>query len=185
MADGCEVMADEQHGEAHAPLQVPERGQERRPDRHVESRGDLVGDEYRRIDGERTGDGHALALAARELPRHPVGAAGVETDQFQQSADALFAAAAVQPDEGPGRFGERLTDRHAGVECRVRVLENQLDLLAQPASTDRPAASVLPSADRDPPGARAVQPDDRTCQSGLSRTGLADQADRRAPGNLQ
>src|SRR3546814_10531586 len=62
-------MGDEEDGHAVAPLDVLDERQDLRLRRHIEGRGRLVGDQQRRLQGERHGDHDALALAAGKLVR--------------------------------------------------------------------------------------------------------------------
>ena len=52
-----------------AALDPPDLEPKRQPDRRVERRQRLVEQQYRRLDGERPGEGDALLLATRQLVR--------------------------------------------------------------------------------------------------------------------
>ena len=69
----AEVVADELHRHADLVLQFGHQVEDLRLDRHVERRGRFVGDQQRGAAGQRHGDHHALAHAARELVRIGVG----------------------------------------------------------------------------------------------------------------
>ena len=66
-----EVVRDHQDRETLF-AQAVEHVEDTRPDGDVEHRDRLVGDEHVRLEHERRGDRHPLALAARELVRVPV-----------------------------------------------------------------------------------------------------------------
>src|SRR5713226_3311138 len=74
----------------------------------------------------------ALALAARELVRVAAQVVGVETDRLEQVHHALLPLALVLgqlvDDE---RLSDDRADRHARVERRVGVLEDDLHVAAQ------------------------------------------------------
>ena len=65
----AEVVRDEEHGHAVAPLQLDDEFQDLRLCGDVERGGRLVRDEERRLERERDGDADALALPAGELVR--------------------------------------------------------------------------------------------------------------------
>ena len=67
--DDREVVRDEQVRQPEVLLQVVQEVEHLRLHGHVERRHGLVEDEKLRIDGERSGDPDALALASRELVR--------------------------------------------------------------------------------------------------------------------
>ena len=65
----AEVVGDQHDGRADAVLEVAHQVEDLRLDGDVERGGRLVGDQQLRVAGERDGDHHALAHAARELVR--------------------------------------------------------------------------------------------------------------------
>ncbi len=67
--DDTEIVCDEEHGHATLTLQFEKQVENLRLDRHVERRGRLVGDQQRRIAGERHGDRRTLPHAARQFVR--------------------------------------------------------------------------------------------------------------------
>ena len=87
----AEVVGHEDHRGARLLAQLADALEDLGLDRHVERRGGLVGDQHRRVAGEREGDHHALAHAARELERivvHPLARAR-DPDLLQQLDRAL------------------------------------------------------------------------------------------------
>ena len=71
-----QVVGDEQVGQAALATQVEHQPQELGPDRDVEHRHRLVGDDDLRVHDQRTGDDDALALAAGQLVRVAEGEVG-------------------------------------------------------------------------------------------------------------
>jgi hypothetical protein len=84
LANDAEVVGDEQQRHAVARLQRLQELQDLRLDGDVERRRRLVGDQEVGLVGQRHGDHHALALAARELMR-----IGVEPRRRLGNADLL------------------------------------------------------------------------------------------------
>ncbi len=80
MAHHAQIVADEQAGEIELAAQLQEQIEDLRLDGDIEGGHRLVADQQIGLHGQRAGDGDALALAARELMRIPVGEIGVETD---------------------------------------------------------------------------------------------------------
>src|SRR5207237_1724687 len=78
------------------------------------------------IEGERARDADALPLATRELVRVAVREIRVEADGLEQVAHARLAAAAGADAVHRQRLGDDVPDGHAGVERRIRILEDDL-----------------------------------------------------------
>jgi len=125
LLDGREVVADEQAGEAVLALESAKERQNLLLDRHVEGRDRLVGDDEGGIAHERAGDGHALALAARELVREAPPEAR-KADLLQHRVRAPRLCAGVEAGRESQGLGHDGADAHARVERRVGVLEDDL-----------------------------------------------------------
>ena len=91
-ADDAEIVGDEDDRHAEPALQVGEQRQDLRLDGDVERGRRLVGDQDVRIVGERHGDHHALALAARQFVR--IGYRCAAPDRECRPASAVRARAA-------------------------------------------------------------------------------------------
>ncbi len=130
--DDAEVVRDQQHRHAHALLQLAQQLEDLRLDGDVERRGGLVGDEEVRLVGERHGDHHALALAARELMG--VGAEALlgllDADHVQQLQRALARRRRRHALVQDQRLTDLLRNRVQWVERRHRLLEDHADLVA-------------------------------------------------------
>ena len=138
-----------------------------------------------RLGGERAGDRDPLALAAGELDG--IAAGGVAT---AQPAPALGDLAPIVAREEPPSGGtdaaalERLTDRPARVERRVRALEDVLDPLAGLGGARArrrgracPAELISPVTD--------VQAGDAARERRLARAGLADERHALLPADIE
>ncbi len=127
-----EVVGDEQHGHAIGLLHALEQSENLRLHGDVERRGRLVGDQEIGTIGERHGDHHALALAARQLMRkgaEPLGRIG-NADLLQKLDDAganlLRAARAVKLED----LADLPLDRMQRIERGHRLLKHHGDLAA-------------------------------------------------------
>ena len=104
-----------------------------------------------RLDGEGARDGDALALAAAEFVRIFADVARREAHAFQQRRHLARHVAAGDVAVRGERLGERVVDRHARIERRIRVLENHLEIRprvrrSEPCKLARflPASTTLP-----------------------------------------
>ncbi len=179
-----QVVRDEQVGEAEFGLQPLEQVEHPGLDGDVEGGDGFVQHQQVGADGEGAGDGDPLALAAGELVRVAVGVRGVEADLAQQFGDApagLRGGGAL----GEQRFGEHVADRHPGVEGGGRVLEDDLDPGAQSPDRGPVEGGGVPAEEFDPAALRGGQPEDLVQGGGLAGAGLADQAERLAPPDVE
>ena len=144
MADGGEVVGDEQVGEPEVVLELVEEVEDAGLDGDVEGADRLVEDDEVGLQGERAGDADPLALAAGELVGVAVDGSGVEADVLEQGADLLGAVAAVAAVDAE-RVGHDRAGRQPGVQRRVGVLVDDLhprSELAQLGSASRPSTST-------------------------------------------
>ena len=118
------VVGDEHGRHVHLVVQAPQPVAQLLAHLRVEGAERLVEQQQARLDGERPGQGHALALAARELGRHPVGE-GLEVHELEQLghalADLVLRALADLEPEGDVAV-------HAHVLERGVVLEHEADV---------------------------------------------------------
>src|SRR5690554_1278077 len=132
LRNDAEVVRDQEHRHAETVTEPRNQLQDLGLDRHVERGGRLVGDQEVRLAGERDGDHHALALAARELMRVDIHALLRRGDADQpQHPDRLLARflpgnIAMQTH----RLGDLLAHRVHGVERRHRFLKDHRDVVA-------------------------------------------------------
>ena len=136
----------------------------------------LVEQQHLRLDRERAGERHALALAAGELVGVALLVAG-EPDDLEQLVDArgdpvLRLLADLHP--------ERDVVAHGHVLERGVVLEHEAD----PAPLRRHPGGVV-AADHDRAGVRLLQPRDDAQQRGLAGAARAQQRRERAVGDLE
>ena len=81
------VVGDQDGGDVDLVVQAPQPLAQLRADLRVEGAERLVEQQHARLDRERAGERHALALAARELARVALVVAG-EPDDAEQLVDA-------------------------------------------------------------------------------------------------
>ena len=159
-----------------------------RLDGDVERGGRLVGDQQRRLAGQRHGDHRPLPHAARKLVRVGGGALlrRVDADRLQQAhrlALALAPADAVAMQHQ--RLGDLPADRHHRVQRGHRLLEHHGDALRRAAAARRSAdwpissrpAKRMPALD---PAGRGHQPHQRQRGDALAAAAFADHAERAA-----
>ncbi len=131
-AHDAEVVGDEQKRHAEPLLQIFQQRQDLRLHGDVERRGRLVGDEEVGLVGERHGDHHALALAARQLMRiaaeAPLRVGYADLGQHLDGARArrLTGEAAMEQQD----FADLLLDGVQRVERGHRLLEHDGDVVA-------------------------------------------------------
>src|SRR5581483_4783031 len=130
-------------------------------------------------------DPDALPLPAGELVRIPVREVGVEADRLEQVADAALAVAARPLAVDEHRLLDDLPDRHARVERRVRILEDDLHLLAQLAQVVPARRRQLVAHEADGAAGRLQQLQDAVPGRRLAGAGLADEPERLALRDLE
>ena len=180
-----QIVRDEDVGEAEVALQRVEEVDHLRADRDVERRDRLVEDDQLRVESERPRDADPLPLAARELVREAVRVLRREPDRPQQLVHPGAPLRAVIATVDAERLADDVADRHARVERRVRVLEDDLHLpahLAHLAPTE--VRDVAPVED-DLARRRLDQLDQRAREGRLAAAGLADEPERLARAQCQ
>src|SRR5215204_5961210 len=171
-----EVVGDENVGEVELLLQILQEVDDLGLDGDVEGRDGLVADYEARVQRDGPGDPYPLALASRELVRVAVVVLRAEADHLEQFLHALFAVALyVVCLEG---LGDDVAHGHAGVEARVRVLE---DYLHVPAHAEHALAVVgqdVLAVEYDLALCRLQEPQDEAGQRALAAARLADEPER-------
>jgi hypothetical protein len=130
-------VGDEQQRQAELAAQLGQQVEHLCLDHHVQGGGRFVGDQQPRGAGQRHGDHHPLALAARQLVRVAGGPPGWQADLLQQLADAgvgrLVADLVVQVD--------RLGDLDADAPDRVEGVHGALEHDRRLGPAHRPQAA--------------------------------------------
>ena len=175
--DDRQVVADEHQGQAEVAAEVGQQVQDLRLDRDVERAGRLVADHDAGAHHQGTGDGHALALAARELGRQALALFGGETDAGQHLAHAR-PSLGVGHALGHQRHADDVDDPAARVERGERVLEHRLDQLCPLAAGHGAQGAAV---DQDVAAGGGMQAEDQAGQRGLAAAGFADDAEAAAP----
>ncbi len=137
--DDGEVVADEQARELQAGLEFLQELEESCLHRHVERTRGLIGDQQIGMERECSGDADALLLAARQLVREAVDVTRGQFDLLEQllhpALERLPLGLAGQED----RLADGFTDRHARVEARRRVLEDDPGFAPQGTKVSSPS----------------------------------------------
>ena len=172
-ADHVEIVADEQVGEVELLLEVHQQVQHLGLHRFIQGRDRLIKHDEAWLEGERTSDVHALALAAGEFVRVAGGKArGLQPHPGEQAAGALDGLA-LRHTVHPRPEGDRALDGHARVEGGVAVLEHHLGLRPEIAQGQRPAADAL-SVEQQVAGIVGDQAHDEPGRGGLAAARFAD-----------
>ncbi len=168
-------MGDDQCREAQVGAEFEQQGQDLAAYGGVQRGHGLVGDEHLRVQGQRSGDHHALALPAGQLVRvtqeEAVGRSQPGPGQGG-GHDVLLVRQAVDA----RALGDGLVHRVPGVERAGRVLEDELYLPA--VRLERLGAVVQDvSVVADLAGGGAFEAEQRAGERGLAAAGLADEGD--------
>ena len=136
----------------------------------VEVAGGLVGEDELRPVHEGAGNGHALQLAAGELPRHALGALG-ETDRAEHGRHSPRALCRIAAEQGQWQADIL---RHAQVGQNVEALENKTEAVpAQARERVVAERGELHAAERDRAAVGDVEPGDEVEQRRLADPRLA------------
>ena len=172
--DHVEVVGDEHVGQRALRLELLQEIQHLRLHRLVEGGHRLVEDQEPGIEHEGARDVDALALAAAQLVR--VAAAvetRVEADAAQHRARPLARLGARRAVHEQAE-GDGVLDGQAGVQRRVRVLEDQLHVAAQPLHARRRRAPHVLAGEPHGAGVGLDQTQDQPRQRRFAAAGLAD-----------
>ena len=187
-----QVMGDVEIGHVEPVGQLEHEVHDRDADAHIEHRRRLVRHYKRRVDDEGTGDGHPLALAARQLVREPEHErlSRSQTNEIEQLGD-LGLAVRHGPDPLHGEwFGNRVIDGAPGVHRLERILEDHLHV--GPESPQVVFARDVGDVDhlavvlkQDLAACDFKQLDEHSAGSGLAAARLADQPETLARIDLE
>ena len=173
-------MGDEHVGQAELGLQILQQIHHLRLDRHVQRRDRLVADDQLRVDGERAGDADALALAAGEFVRIAHHVPGRQADHLQQLLDPRALFLAVCDAVHLQRLGDDVADRHARIERRIGILEDDLDLPADHPHLPPLQGGDVGAVEFDAARGRLDQPHDQAAGGGFAAARFADHGQRLA-----
>ena len=160
LGDHAEIVGDDQDRHAEPALQFLQQVEDLRLDGDVERRGRLVGDQELGLAGQRHGDHHALAHAARQAMRivvDPLGATGCAPAR----ACRWRASRRLRPEDRvrQHRLGDLIADRVDRVERGHRLLEDHRDRGSahrRRSSAERPRGRGRRTARRPPRPRRAA-----------------------------
>jgi len=180
--DYGQVVRHEEISQGEGLLQVVQQVEHLRLDRHVQRRDRFVADDQFRAQRQGAGDPDPLTLTAGECVWVAVHVLNPQPDQFQEFARAMPQFLAAGQPVHDQRLGHDLHHRHARVQRRVRILEDDLHL--SPKGDHLPAGQmrdvhhlpVQPVVHR--AGGRRVLPQDQAPEGGLAAARLAHQPQR-------
>ena len=170
-------MTDEHQPQSQGGLEVLEEVEHLGAHRDVQGGGGLVGHDDVGVQGERSGDGDALALTTGDLPRQHVECAGGQPDQVEQVAHLGLTLLGRPDSVDVERVDERVVHDHARVEGRGRVLEDHRDAASQIA-TVRGRAPQGTTLEDDLTGGDRLQPHHDSGRGGLAATRLPHESQR-------
>gem|GEM_PF-1962577 len=136
-------MGDEDRGEADGLLRLGEEADDVRLHGDVERARGLVGNDQGRREGQRAGDGHALALAAGELRGVAAREIGGEPGGVEQLGDPLRALRAGADSTDVERLADAVADGAARVEGGDRVLRDDRGVPGRTVGEDGTRARLL------------------------------------------
>src|SRR5215218_2482591 len=138
--DHGEVVGYEDVGEVEFLLQVLQKVDDLRLDRDVQSRDWLVADDQARVESDGPCHPDPLPLSARKLVGVAIVVLGVQADHLEKLLHPPLAlAGATAHVVDPERLGDDVAYGHAGVQARIRVLEDDLHV---PPHAEHPLAIV-------------------------------------------
>jgi hypothetical protein len=153
---------------------------------YVESGHGLVEDEQLRVDSERAGDAHPLALPAGRLVRVSTRVLRPEPHVLEQRRHPSATLGAPGADRVHGQdLEERVRDRDAWVERGVRVLEDDLDALAQSGQISRRRPQDVEPVELDAAPRDGHEPQDRPGRGRLAAAGFTDEGERLSPVDVE
>ena len=184
-------MRDEEIRQILLFLQLRQQVQDLRLDGNVQRRYGLVADHERRIQSQAAGDADALALAAGELVRIAAEHIRGQTAALHHFEDIVAhgGIAALEHTVGDKALTDDLPDGHARVQGGIRVLVDQLQILAQDAHLlfgELFQVDVLAVLVVDDLAVRLrIQLQQRASERGFAASGLAHEAERLTGVNVQ
>jgi len=142
--DHRQVVRDHDVREPVSGLQPPHEVEDLGADRDVEGRDRLVGHDELGREREGTGQADPLPLAAGELVRVQLHRSRAQAHLVEQVGDALPLLGPAPQALNLQRLPQDRAHPHPRVEGRVRILEHELEILADlPQARAREAAEVL------------------------------------------
>jgi len=160
-----------------ARLEVAEQREHLRLDALVEGADGFVGHQQVRVEVERPREREALFLSAGEFVRIPVVVRGGQTDSFEEVFSDRSSALSLGQSMGCEWLDDRLTDRHARVETRRRVLKDHPCASAKALEGRAVVLADVLTVEDDSAASRFFEPEHSPRSGRFPTAGLADQAD--------
>ncbi|BBK32731.1 hypothetical protein STHU_33650 [Allostella humosa] len=180
MPDQCQVVRDEEVGDAAPALHVAQQVDDLGLDRHVQRRYRLVADDDHGLDRQGAGNRHALALAARQLVRIAVEMLLGQPHLGQELGHPPApVAAGAQAMDAQG-VAHRVGDPAARVQAGIGVLEDDLHAAAEAHGVLAQHRRRILPLQQEAAGAGRHQPCQAVGERGLAAAGFADHCQRLA-----
>ena len=180
IAHDRQVVRDEQQGQPELAPQGCDQIEDLRAKRHVQSGDRLIGDDQRRPDHHRAGDGDPLPLASRELVSVAAGIICGQPDRLQHLPYLLAAGLARALPMDLQRLGDRLPYPHARVQGRTGILEDHLHAAPQLAAPGAGGSREVGAVEAHRSGRNRHEAVDPAAQRRLAASGFTDQAQGRS-----
>ena len=160
-----------------AALEIGKQSHDLPLDRHIERAHRLIAHQQPRLENHGAGDTDPLALTAAEFVRIAADHVGCQTDLPQRFCNRLRSAPGIEPRTvHPQRLLHDRADRHARIEARERILEDDLQVTAQGLQLARRQALQCLLHPYDAPGGGSYELQRRPRQGRLAAAGLPDHA---------
>ena len=169
-----EVVTDKQISQAPLRLQLSQQIQDLVLYRDVQGRNRFIADDQIRICRDGSRDPDPLPLSPRKL-------VGIAVEEFSRNADRFhqlqhpFGRLLLRSADFIGfqRLRDQIPDRHARIQGRVRILENQLEFSPVAAEFFLFQTCNRLSSHQDLPGIRLNQADQEASESGFAAARLS------------
>ena len=174
MRHHAQVVADENIGQVEITLQVGEQIEHVGLDRHIERGHDLVANNQRRLQHQRTGNIGTLLLPAGNFMRIAVGEFRRQRNPVNHGQCLERALVAFANARNIKRLTDAFKDRHARIERRIRVLKDDLERAAMLAQFGLGQRERVLAEMRDAAARRRQQTHNATAKRRFARAGFSD-----------
>ena len=180
-----EVVGDEHEAEVHFAHELREEVEDLRLDGHVEGGDGFVGDDDLRLEGERAGDGDALALATGEFMRIFLHETRGEADGAHEGSDAGVDVGGAAHAVDEERLGECIENSHTRVQRSVGVLEDHLEIATRGEDVGGVTGGEILAGENHGAAGGGDELENGAGEGGFAAAGFADEAEDFATGDAE